>query len=83
MQRSIKRISGKGVDDDLIKCLRLSELRILTTEKFRLFYVKIFGALTGSSGGNVTAGVCTREGKYMIDTEIRHAIYNTKIRIKM
>ena len=70
MQRSIKRISGKGVDDDLIKCLRLSELRILTTEKFRLFYVKIFGALTGSSKRDVIAGVCTRGGKYMIDTEI-------------
>ena len=83
MQRSIKRISGRGVDDNFIKCLKLSELRILTTEKFKLFYVKIFGALTGSSEGNVTAGVCTREGKYMIDTEIRHAIYNTKNRIKM
>ena len=49
MQRSIKRISVRGVDDDFIKCLKLSELRILTTEKFKLFYVKIFGALTGNS----------------------------------
>ena len=47
MQRSIKRISGKGVDDDLIKCLRLSELRILKTEKFKLFYVKIFWCSDG------------------------------------
>ena len=61
MQRSIKRISERGVDDNFIKCLKLSELRILTTEKLKLFYVKIFGALTGSSEGNVTAGVCTNQ----------------------
>ena len=55
----------------------------INNREIQTFYVKNFGALTGSSGGNVTAGVCTREGKYMIDTEIRHAIYNTKNEIKM
>ena len=40
----------KGVEDDLIECLRLSELRILKTGKFKNFFMlKFFGALTGSS----------------------------------